>query len=138
MGILTIIANGRRKNILTDIIKGEKVGTIFYPRGKISNKRMWIKFSKSKGQVFIDDGAKKAIIGGKNLLPAGIIEVIGAFNKGDVVDISCSNKIIAKIITDYPANELRAIKGKNNSKIKEMFNKKINNIAKRENLVFME
>ncbi len=31
-GIKTIIANGRRKNIISDITQGKKIGTIFYPQ----------------------------------------------------------------------------------------------------------
>lgn len=31
-GITTIIANGRKKNIVQDLIRGKRIGTVFYPR----------------------------------------------------------------------------------------------------------
>ena len=51
-GILMIIANGRRKNIITDLMKGEKRGTIFYPAAKVEKKSGWINFLHKIGFVF--------------------------------------------------------------------------------------
>ena len=137
-GILTIIANGKRKNTVSDLINGKELGTAFYPSKKISSKKRWIKYSKPKGSIIVDDGAKKAVISGKNLLPAGIRNINGNFDHGEVVDIICNNKIFAKIITDFNADDLKTIKGKKSSEIQKILNKKVSNIAKRENLVFME
>jgi len=47
-GILTIVANGKRKNIISDINKGKKIGTMFYPRTNHLGKKRWIQFIKSK------------------------------------------------------------------------------------------
>ncbi|MAE42405.1 glutamate 5-kinase [Candidatus Woesearchaeota archaeon] len=136
-GIITIIANGKKENII-DIINGKKQGTTFYPSAKLSSKKRWIRFSKPKGKIFIDKGAKKAMLNGKNLLPSGIIDIKVDFDKDDVVDIFCDNGLFAKIITDYKSKDLTNFKGKNSLEIKKAYNKRINNIAKRENLVFME
>jgi len=137
-GILVIIANGKRKNIISDLIAGRKLGTIFYPSTKISSKKRWIKLSKSRGGIIIDQGAKIALLNGKNLLPAGIINVQGNFGKDDIVDIISDKKIFAKIITDINAEDTKSIMGKKSSEIQKLLNRKIHNIAKRENLVFME
>ena len=48
-GILMVIANGRRKKIITDLMKGKKRGTIFYPTAKVEKKSGWIKFLRKIG-----------------------------------------------------------------------------------------
>jgi len=89
-GIQTTIAYGREKNIIQRILQGENVGTSFIASKKISKARKrWIIFSKKvKGRVFIDDGAKAAIVErGKSLLGVGIIKASGTFSAGDCVEV---------------------------------------------------
>jgi len=136
-GIITIIANGK-KDLIKDIINGKKQGTVFYPGKKISSKKRWIRFSEAKGNIVVDEGAKRAMMNGKNLLPSGIVNVKGDFDKDDVIDIFCNNNPFAKIIADYGSDDLNEYKGKNSDEIKKLYNKKINNVARRENLVFIE
>ena len=83
--------------------------------------KKWIRSSiKNKGSIIVDDGAKNALIKGKSLLPVGIIEVNGKFDRGDTVSII--NKINTKIgigVTSYSSDEISKIKGIKSDNIKD-------------------
>ena len=83
--------------------------------------KKWIRSSiKNKGSIIVDDGAKNALIKGKSLLPVGIIEVNGKFDRGDTVSIL--NKINNKIgigVTSYSSDEISKIKGIKSDNIKD-------------------
>jgi len=115
-GIKTIIANGRAKSIILSIIKGENVGTVFTPRSSIARARKrWIAFSRKKrGRIFVDRGAKNALLShNKSLLAVGITGVEGNFIKGDAVDVlDNEGKIVGCGIVGYSSEEVRKIKGK--------------------------
>ncbi len=119
-GIPTIIANGKRKNILMDIFQGKKYGTFIFPEERLKGKRRWIGFySTPKGRIFVDSGAKDALLTkGKSLLPSGIIKVEGSFKRGDVVYISDeAGNDFAKGLTNYSSEEVKKIMGKNSREI---------------------
>ena len=92
VGITTIIANGRRANILPDIMKGDFVGTRFLPAESLSNvkKRLAYHASESKAAIHINAGAEAALCSpdkASSLLPVGITRIEGDFQKGDIVRI---------------------------------------------------
>ncbi len=143
LGIPVIIANGKKDNVLVKILNGELYGTFFYPReDKLKSRKYWLRYStKSRGKIIIDDGAVNAIrFKGKSLLPIGIKEVEGNFKEGDVIDILDKNgKIIGKGITYYSAEDLKKIKQKDSSKIKEILGYKFSEEAiHRDNMVIID
>jgi len=84
-GIPMIIAN-----VLTGIMAGEEVGTIFLPKaGKLESRKRWIAFfQKPVGILVVDDGARAALCdGGKSLLAKGVVRTEGKAAVGDVVSI---------------------------------------------------
>src|SRR4030066_1968819 len=87
-GIPVVIMSGKKSGLLTNLLNGERVGTYFKPnKERLSSKKGWIAYGlKSKGAVYLDDGAVKALTTqGKSLLPSGIIKVEGHFDIGDAV-----------------------------------------------------
>ncbi len=65
------------------------------------------------GRIVLDDGAVKALMNGKSLLPSGITEVTGDFDKGDSVSIMSADQAeIARGIVTYSASAIAAIKGR--------------------------
>ena len=60
----------------------------------------------------IDKGCHTAILERKSLLASGIIDVVGSFDAGDVVNITFDGKIIAKGISEYNNYDLLKIKGR--------------------------
>ena len=65
-----------------------------------------------KGQIHVNEGAKKAILEGSSLLPVGVTKVVGNFNVGDVISLVDENKgEFAKGNPDFSSTELNLIKG---------------------------
>ncbi|MBW2980059.1 glutamate 5-kinase [Candidatus Woesearchaeota archaeon] len=141
-GCSLVIVNGKKKDILGKVINGEVVGTIFLPKEKIASKKRWIKQAPVKGSIIVDEGAKKAMLKGKNLLPAGILDVKGTFELEDVVSVVCGKKAFAKGIVDYSSEDLKKVKGKKTSQIKRMVcnlgaDSSCTNVFTRENIVII-
>ncbi len=112
-GIPVVIANSRRENVLLDILAGKDVGTFFKPQNPMPAVERWIAYGAAvKGQIHVNEGAKKAILEGSSLLPVGITRVVGHFNVGDVVSILDECKVeFAKGNPNYTSGELNLIKG---------------------------
>jgi glutamate 5-kinase len=91
MGLTTFVANGKKKDIILDIMDGKKVGTKFIAqKGKASSLKRWIAHSEGheKGTLTIDAGAEKVLKEKiSSLLPIGIKQVEGEFKKGDLLRI---------------------------------------------------
>lgn len=109
-GIVTWIGAASEANIIKRITSGEHVGTRIASRGQRgSSFKLWLRYAKpSAGVVFVDDGAKAAIIErGASLLPIGVDQVAGTFSEGDAVDVACgSEPAFAKGIVQYSSAHL--------------------------------
>jgi glutamate 5-kinase len=124
-GGMMIVADGRETGILSKIMSGERKGTLFAgEKIKINERKKWICMRKTRGSVTIDDGAVKALLNGKkSLLATGIINILGKFDMGDIIDITDKDAVsIAKGIVNYKSDELLIIKGKKTSEIKSLLN----------------
>jgi glutamate 5-kinase len=121
-GIECVIANGRAKNIITDIVSGKSVGTMFCASSsRLLARKRWIAFSsKAKGTIVVDGGAKEALTNkNRSLLSSGIVEVDGSFASGDVVRITDKAlREFARGLSNYSSSELSKIKGLKTSDIK--------------------
>jgi glutamate 5-kinase len=110
-----VIAGGREQDVLIRLFQGEMVGTAFSPQLRtLAPKKRWIGFSaQPNGGLIVDAGAAAAVIEkGKSLLAIGIKEVVGNFQKGDVVSILSADGIeIARGLINYNAENLRKIRG---------------------------
>jgi glutamate 5-kinase len=118
----------------------KKVGTYFEPRKqRLSSKKGWIAYGvRSKGALFLDDGAVKALTTmGRSLLPSGITRVEGHFEVGDYVRcVTEEGKKIAKGLTNYSSQDLDHIKGKKTSEIEKVLGYKYSDeVIHRDNLV---
>ncbi len=114
-GITVVIANGRSSNYLSQIVLGNNIGTLFTPKAsKLESKKRWMLSGlASKGKLIIDSGAAIALKKqNKSLLPAGILDVKGKFQRADVVDIYDVNDMqLGCGISNYNANDIIKIKG---------------------------
>ena len=121
-GIECVIANGRARNAITDIVAGKSVGTRFHASasGLLARKRWIAFFSKAKGSIVVDAGAKEALSARfKSLLASGIVEVHGDFASGDVVKVTDkSHREFARGLTGYSSSEIFKIKGLKTADIK--------------------
>jgi len=141
-GGLTLIADGKNKNILQRLVTGEDIGTLVHVKTKKTTKRKnWIAyFNRPKGSLKIDKGASEALLSkGKSLLPIGIKKVEGDFKQGDCVNI-CDHKgnIIATGLSDYDKGDVERIKGKSSKDIvKILGSRSYDAVVHRDNLVLL-
>jgi glutamate 5-kinase len=122
-GIETVICSGRRPEALPRALAGADEGTRFRASGaRYSSFKLWLKYAKpSRGVVQIDAGAARALReGGTSLLPVGIVDVEGAFDVGDAVDVARDGERIGKGIVNYTAVELRRVAGLKSAEVREL------------------
>jgi len=80
----------------------------------MTSRKHWIAFTlKPKGEILVDDGAKKAIVNkGKSLLPSGVLTIKGKFGTGDSVNLVCPDRFeFARGLVNYSSSEITKIKG---------------------------
>jgi glutamate 5-kinase len=110
-----IIASGRAPDVLPRIIDGQTVGTLFLAQGHaVTARKRWIGLTiKPRGRLILDAGAKTAVEQkGRSLLAAGVVEIEGQFQKGDVVGLRGPDGAeFARGLSNYDADEIRQIKG---------------------------
>ena len=114
-GIPCVIANGRKKNIILSVIDAPtEYGTLFLPKKGLTAKKHWIAFgTKTKGKVYVDSGAKGALLDKKSLLSVGVTALEGNFESGDIVsvqDLGCCEFARGKIAIS--SKQLERVKGK--------------------------
>ncbi|SEK65484.1 glutamate 5-kinase [Olivibacter domesticus] len=121
LGICVHIANGKKNNVLLDLLDGKLLHTQFLPEKKKSGAKKWIAHAEgaANGAVKLNQGACQVLTSGKvsSLLPIGIIDIIGDFKKGDIVRIiGEDNMLIGLGITQYSAEKARERIGLKNQK----------------------
>ncbi len=120
-GISVIIAKGDEPDVLLRLATGEAVGTHFLPAAtKLESRERWMLAGLSvKGSLVVDDGAAKALEKeNRSLLGAGIIEIEGNFERGDLVNVfNSSGARLGSGITNYKAADIDKIKGVHSRKI---------------------
>ena len=134
-GCRIVLANGREKDVITRIMAGEAIGTIFLPRRKLGNRARWILNSRPAGVIQIDEGALKALRNHKSLLPSGVTGVEGSFNAGEVVMLNTA----AKAVTSLGSLQLKTLAGKHSTEIKKLLGPKHRDVvAIPEDIIFLD
>jgi len=121
-GIPLIIASSRRKNVIIDSLEGKPVGSLFKPLVRMPGSRRWIAYGASiNGQIYVNEGAKKAISNGASLLAVGITRIEGQFKIGEVVSLLTEDgKEFARGIVNYTSEEINLIRGLKTSQISKV------------------
>jgi len=114
-GVNTVIAFGKQKDVLKKIILEKKsIGTFFHAaKDKLESRKKWIIAQINKNaEIHVDEGALRALkIECKSLLPVGITEIKGEFERGDVISIFSPEKdLIGYGLTNYSSQKLNIIK----------------------------
>ena len=121
-GCQMVIANGLSTRSIKKIIDINYC-TWFLPKiSKLDARKKWIIGSVSpKGELIIDDGAKKALSNGKSLLAAGIKKVSGKFQKGDHVKVlDNQNFECARGLSSFSSDEILKIMGHHSKEIEKL------------------
>ena len=123
-GIMVVIANGKRSNILLDLLRNPEATpcTRFLPADKpVSSVKKWIAHSEgfAKGEIHINKGAEEALMAPKatSLLLVGVTQVVGDFEKDDIVRIvNEEGKLLGVGCAGYNSEEARALLGSRDRK----------------------
>jgi len=123
-GITVIIANGKKDNILVDLLKRPKetICTRFIPaKEAVSSVKKWIAHSEgfAKGEIHINSCATEVMNSDKavSILPVGVTRIEGEFEKDDIVRImDDKGKQIGVGRTSYTSEQARALIGKHGKK----------------------
>ena len=104
-GAMTVIANGRVDQVLEKLRMGEEVGSLLYPdlKPQAARKRWLASHKQIRGTLIVDAGAANALkTKGRSLLPVGVTDVRGSFDRGDIVAIETADgERIATGLTNY-------------------------------------
>jgi glutamate 5-kinase len=112
-GAHTVIASGREPDVLSRLAGGERIGTqLVAERATLAARKQWLAdHLQVRGSLTLDAGAVRALVTqGKSLLPIGVVEVSGEFERGEAV--SCldeSRREIARGLVNYGAADARRI-----------------------------
>ncbi len=124
-GVDMVIADGHVPKIISRLLDGEKIGTRFHSLAPpAESKKRWLLTggTEAQGAVTIDDGAVIALTNqGNSLLPVGVTDVEGDFERGDIIGVkSPSGASVAWGITNYSASDARLVMGKKSGELPEI------------------
>ena len=122
-GTDVVIASGHEPNAISRIVGGERLGTLVPADTTVRDSReRWLLAGLHNGEgLDLDPGAVKALTRqGRSLLPAGVTNVRGQFERGDVIQLYGPEQVpIAVGISNYSSAETVRIQGKKSSEIIE-------------------
>jgi glutamate 5-kinase len=111
-GAHTVIASGRERDVLLRLARGEAIGTLLSAETHpLRAKKQWLADQlQLGGRLLLDAGAVKALKAGKSLLPVGVVEIRGEFERGAVVAcLSPDGVEVARGLVNYGSKEARKI-----------------------------
>ena len=112
-GAHTVIASGREPEVLVRLAQGERLGTLLSAQTvPLAARKQWLADHLTvTGRLRLDAGAVKAVVrDGKSLLPIGVVEVSGEFERGAVVGcLDPRGREVARGLVNYSAAEARQI-----------------------------
>jgi len=123
-GAHTVIASGHEIDVLPRLMRGDSIGTLLEAQTlPLNARKQWLAdHLQISGKVTLDTGAVHALRNeGKSLLPVGITNVSGEFERGTVVAILDTNgQDIARGLINYNATETRRIAGHPSNEIESI------------------
>ncbi len=110
-GANMVIANGALRPPLKAIEEGARCTWFLASASPAAARKRWISGTlKAAGSITIDAGAATALAQGKSLLPAGVVAIEGAFERGDCVAVKDSTgREVARGLIAYGAEDARRI-----------------------------
>jgi len=107
------IVSGHRANPLAAYAESGH-GTVFVAEKTAPARKAWLAGGlTAKGEIHIDAGATRALVGGKSLLAAGAVRIEGKFKRGDLVAIcGPEGKPVARGLAEYDAADAAKIVGR--------------------------
>jgi glutamate 5-kinase len=110
-GVSVVIARGRAPDVILAVARGEPFGTRFTPvESAVESFKRFMLSGGKIGTLEVDNGAAKAILRGSSVLPPGIANVNGNFERGQSVGLLDPDGVeIARGLVNYKADDIRRI-----------------------------
>jgi glutamate 5-kinase len=112
-GAHTVIVSGREPRVLLRLLEGEMIGTqLIAETMTLAARKQWLAdHLQVRGRLMLDAGAVRALVrDGKSLLPIGVADVTGDFERGEAVScLDPDGREIARGLINYNAAETRRI-----------------------------
>jgi glutamate 5-kinase len=114
LGIPSFIGKLEHPSDLLAVLEGNGNGTYVRYRpdepasAGVPTRKQWIALhSPTRGAIIIDKGAAEAMLHKQSsLLLAGVLDVIGTFSRGEVVEVYCEGNLIGRGVSRFDAEEL--------------------------------
>lgn len=122
-GTTVVIAQGTEPDVLARLVNGERIGTRFAPINSAmeSRKRYILSGRLSPGQITVNEGAGTALKRGGSLLPIGVTQIAGEFDRGDTVRVlDPGGRELARGITSYSSADLARLRGRHSDDIEAL------------------
>ena len=123
-GAHTVIASGHEPDVLQRLLQAENIGTLLTASElALEARKQWLAdHLQVSGRITLDAGAVRALCQDKkSLLPIGVTQVSGEFNRGEVVAVlDAEGRDIARGLVNYSADEARLIAKKPSSEIEKI------------------
>ncbi len=118
-GAVVVIAQGKAPDILLRVIHDEPAGTYFTATmSAVESRKRFILTGGKSGRLRVDKGAVSALLQGRSLLPAGLVEVSGEFSRGETLSICDENgREIARGLVNYNHIDCQKISGRQSFEI---------------------
>lgn len=112
-GLPTVIASGMTTRCVSRVLAGEDLGTLVRPTQQRTARKRHIAVQPASGTLVVNRGALEALREHKaSLLPVGVLDVRGTFERGDVVEICDeSGRVHGRGVVNYDAAQSRLIAG---------------------------
>jgi glutamate 5-kinase len=118
-----VIAPGGEPDVILRLAASEPLGTLFHPTTSAleSRKRYILAGGRASGALRVDAGAARALHNGGSLLPVGVVQVSGAFERGDPVHVLDPGvREIARGLANYASTDLERIRGEKSEMIAQV------------------
>jgi glutamate 5-kinase len=137
-GCHMVITDGKAERPLRALANGARATWFTATTSPLTARKRWIAGAVNPvGEIVVDAGAEKALLGGKSLLPAGITEINGTFARGDAVVIrGTGGREIGRGLAAYSSEDAAQIKGHKSGEIEAILGYRgRNEMIHRDNLV---
>ena len=112
-GTSMVISSGKELHSIKSLFEGGNSTWFKAKETPVTARKKWIAGQiELGGSIAVDQGAARALVNGKSLLPAGVTHVKGSFSRGDVVGIiSTDGEAIGCGLVSYDAEDACKIIG---------------------------
>jgi glutamate 5-kinase len=121
-GCSLCIAAGREAHPLGRIESGARCTWFLAEASPVTARKQWIAgMLQPAGELAVDEGAARALRGGRSLLPAGVVQVKGRFDRGDAVVVrDPQGAEIARGLSAYSSADAERIRGRRSGELEAL------------------